>query len=460
METKSTFYACVRKPDPEVPEDRNPKQQAADTRAYFDHFVSGVEWGGITYDGNAGVPYFSRRCVIELELVLNPGDHLAFARFGDQFSDARDLDFALKHYAEKGVTVHFVDLRCNTGERRGRCVAAAASEFAKIDSNIRTQRMDEGRELTAMMGTRQRKKTGRIVPTGEWAREPLPEVPERSVLPKGKIFEYIRDADDWCMEPMADQQREAIEEYILQKLSEPEYANVQSQSGFTDVGLDAYLRSFGERPHGYRTLRFLSPGDHVVAYRADRVSSSIVDFVNLCYAIGEKGAYLHVVDENFSTADPMWRWALPVFGILRNIRTEHLSREARRRHIIAAHNNVLHSKAVPFGYKVVRMANYGKRVVPDKHHMAIIRLASHHYRQRGWGWAQIWRSIAETLKNRTHTQKKRNSGHPSGYRFILPNEKYRYRRDKSEKELRKAVVAYWEKEEKEKREQKWREQIA
>lgn len=77
------------------------------------------------------VPLRDRPKGSELDKILRRGDHVIFACLDRGFRDPVDCNTVVRVWRERGVTVHFGDLRVDTSTAMGECIMSVMATFAR-----------------------------------------------------------------------------------------------------------------------------------------------------------------------------------------------------------------------------------------------------------------------------------------------------------------------------------------
>lgn len=131
-------------------------------------------------------------------------------------------------------------------------------------------------------------------------------------------------------------------------------------------------------------LDFIRPGDTLVVLKLDRLGRSTRDVLNLVHELDERGAFLHVLEPDISTAGPMGKMMLTVLGMVAEMELQFI-RERQR-------DGIERAKAKGI-YR-------GRKPSIDKDH--VLRLKAEGVgpaeiaRRLGIGRASVYRTLAAT----------------------------------------------------------------
>lgn len=167
-----------------------------------------------------------------------------------------------------------------------------------------------------------------------------------------------------------DAQREACEAFIK---SQPGWKTVDARyddGGYTGANLD--------RPAFKRLLADIEAGkiDVVVCYKIDRVSRSLLDFLDLMRRFERQGTALVSITQNFSTADAMGRLVLHMLASFAEFERAMIAERTRDKISAARRKGKWTGGPTPYGYRLV-----GGKLTVDDREAEIVRVIFDGYRR-------------------------------------------------------------------------------
>jgi DNA invertase Pin-like site-specific DNA recombinase len=159
-----------------------------------------------------------------------------------------------------------------------------------------------------------------------------------------------------------DAQRDCCVSYIRQQPGWSLVTEKYDDGGFTGANTD--------RPAFQRLLADIDAGkvDVVVVYKLDRLSRSLVDFVNLMARFNAANVSFVSVTQNFSTADAMGRLTLNMLMTFAEFEREMIGERTRDKIAGARRKGLWTGGPRPLGYQVVN-----KRLVVDELEAVVVR---------------------------------------------------------------------------------------
>ncbi|MFO0898975.1 MAG: recombinase family protein [Pirellulales bacterium] len=118
-----------------------------------------------------------------LSAVLEPGDHVIFARLDRAFRNVRDALTTLEIWQRRGIGIHFLDPQVDLSTAHGRAFLQMSAVWAEFSSALHSERM---REVNAQARRQGRSLNGRGQYGWKWtsptATTPQPDYEERAVM--------------------------------------------------------------------------------------------------------------------------------------------------------------------------------------------------------------------------------------------------------------------------------------
>jgi putative DNA-invertase from lambdoid prophage Rac len=116
--------------------------QRETVEAYVRQHLAGVEYGGWLYDSavSGAEPLFSREQGGRLETLLEPGDHVVWAKLDRAFRSVVDGAATLAGLGKRGIFVHSLDLGLDTSTAVGRCICTVMLAFAELEREYASAR--------------------------------------------------------------------------------------------------------------------------------------------------------------------------------------------------------------------------------------------------------------------------------------------------------------------------------
>ncbi len=208
-----------------------------------------------------------------------------------------------------------------------------------------------------------------------------------------------------------DAQREAAESYI----GSQRFQGWQILPARYDDG--GFSGGNMERPALTKLLADIDAGkvDVIVVYRLDRLSRSLLDFMNMAEHFNDKGISFVSVTESFNTSDPTGRLFLGILITFAQYEREVIAERIRDK-VAAAKRRGKYCGGVPIlGYNIDRAA---KKLVVNREEAKLVRYAFQRYQQLGSA-KQLTKELNEqgyktksrvSKKGREHKGKKWNTG--------------------------------------------------
>jgi DNA invertase Pin-like site-specific DNA recombinase len=141
--------------------------QRSKVEPYIRQNLSEHEYGGWLYDSatSGARPLFQRPMGRKVDELLEPGDHLVWARLDRAFRSVIDGAATLADLGRRGVFVHSLDLGLDTSTAVGRCVCTVMLAFAELEREYAIARTRDALRTKRQAGL----PYGRHTPIG-WTR--------------------------------------------------------------------------------------------------------------------------------------------------------------------------------------------------------------------------------------------------------------------------------------------------
>jgi putative DNA-invertase from lambdoid prophage Rac len=112
---------------------------------YVGRALAEHEYGGWLYDQqtSGSKPMFERDQGRELWALVQPGDHIVWAKLDRAFRSVIDGATTMDMLAHKGVFVHSLDLGLDTSTPVGRCISTVMIAFAELEREYGRERTRE-----------------------------------------------------------------------------------------------------------------------------------------------------------------------------------------------------------------------------------------------------------------------------------------------------------------------------
>jgi putative DNA-invertase from lambdoid prophage Rac len=116
--------------------------QRETVETYIRQHLAGVEYGGWLYDSavSGAEPLFSREQGGRLGTLLEPGDHVVWAKLDRAFRSVVDGAATLAGLGKRGIFVHSLDLGLDTSTAVGRCICTVMLAFAELEREYASAR--------------------------------------------------------------------------------------------------------------------------------------------------------------------------------------------------------------------------------------------------------------------------------------------------------------------------------
>jgi hypothetical protein len=127
-------------------------------------------------------PFLTRPAGRRLSAVLEPGDHVIFARLDRAFRNVRDALTTIEIWHRRNIGIHFLDPQVDLSTAHGRAFLQMSAVWAEFSSALHSERM---REVNAQAKRQGRALNGRHqygwsqYPT---ATTPQPDYEERGIM--------------------------------------------------------------------------------------------------------------------------------------------------------------------------------------------------------------------------------------------------------------------------------------
>ncbi|MCC6644561.1 MAG: recombinase family protein [Polyangiaceae bacterium] len=159
-----------------------------------------------------------------------------------------------------------------------------------------------------------------------------------------------------------DAQRDACLSYVARQAGWTVVPERYDDGGFTGANTD--------RPAFQRLMNDVDAGaiDVIVVYKVDRLSRSLLDFVNTMERLAKAEAAFVSVTQNFSTADAMGRLTMRLLASFAEFEREMISERTRDKIVAARKKGHWTGGPVPLGYRLE-----GGKLVIDDAEAAIVR---------------------------------------------------------------------------------------
>lgn len=157
--------------------------QRAKVEGYIRQHLREHTYAGWMYDSaiSGSKPLFRRPMGERIDGLLEPGDHLVWARLDRAFRSVIDGAATLADLGRRGVFVHSLDLGLDTSTAVGRCVCTVMLAFAELEREYAIARTRDALRTKRQAGL----PYGRFTPIG-WSRHGrrrqgrfVPDVAER-----------------------------------------------------------------------------------------------------------------------------------------------------------------------------------------------------------------------------------------------------------------------------------------
>jgi DNA invertase Pin-like site-specific DNA recombinase len=141
--------------------------QRTKVEAYIRQHLPDHPYAGWLYDSavSGARPLFGREQGSQLDLLLEEGDHIVWARLDRAFRSVIDGASTLAELGRRGVFVHSLDLGLDTSTAVGRCVCTVMLAFAELEREYTVARTRDALRVKKRAGL----PYGRFTPIG-WKR--------------------------------------------------------------------------------------------------------------------------------------------------------------------------------------------------------------------------------------------------------------------------------------------------
>jgi len=152
--------------------------QKTKVEGYVHQHLAGHEYGGWLYDAatSGARPLFERPVGRLVNQLLQPGDHIVWARLDRAFRSVIDGAATIADLGRRGIFIHSLDLGLDTSTAVGRCVCTVMLAFAELEREYAAARTRDalrvkreaglpyGRHTPIGYSRQGSKRTGRFVP--------------------------------------------------------------------------------------------------------------------------------------------------------------------------------------------------------------------------------------------------------------------------------------------------------
>lgn len=120
--------------------------QRAKVEAHIKAQLSDHQYGGWLYDRavSGKKPLCEREEGRKLWVLLQPGDHVVWAKLDRAFRSVIDGASTMQLLSAKGVFIHSLDLGLDTSTAIGRCISTVLLAFAELERDYASQRTKDG----------------------------------------------------------------------------------------------------------------------------------------------------------------------------------------------------------------------------------------------------------------------------------------------------------------------------
>lgn len=98
--------------------------------------------------------FIDRKAGLALHKILQRGDHLVFAKLDRAFRDTEDALYMNRMWTDMGVTIHFLDLNCDTSTPFGEFMLSVLASCAKLERLKISERVTDGLRAAKLQGAR------------------------------------------------------------------------------------------------------------------------------------------------------------------------------------------------------------------------------------------------------------------------------------------------------------------
>lgn len=99
------------------------------------------------------IPFLSREAGQALDMVLEEGDHVVFAKIDRAFRSLRDFCVVIADWQERGIIIHAADGSCDMSTPHGIAMTQMMVTFAELDSRLKSVRIKEALARAAAAGS-------------------------------------------------------------------------------------------------------------------------------------------------------------------------------------------------------------------------------------------------------------------------------------------------------------------
>lgn len=120
--------------------------QRSKVEAHITAHLSEHDYGGWLYDRavSGKKPLCEREEGRKLWVLLQPGDHVVWAKLDRAFRSVVDGASTMQLLTAKGVFIHSLDLGLDTSTAIGRCISTVLLAFAELEREYASQRTKDG----------------------------------------------------------------------------------------------------------------------------------------------------------------------------------------------------------------------------------------------------------------------------------------------------------------------------
>jgi DNA invertase Pin-like site-specific DNA recombinase len=307
--------------------------------------------------------------------ALKPGDTIILAKQDRGFRSVADFSQFVKLCQKHRWNLVWLNPRIDLSTPNGRAMANFYALVAEWSSDMQGQRVKDA--LAA------KKATGK--PANGAVKERLnslpsdyrPSIRNPVVTPSiaGRVWIYLRCSHRTSVESGLglQAQQHACQQYVdvlLADRPELEFAGV-----VTDPAVSALKTPFPTRTHGGRLHRQLSPGDHIIVLRPDRVFCSIHDMSTTLFDWKARGITAHFAEDRIDLGTEYGELILTVlvsFAQMERQLTSSRCRDARA--VLVADGKFAGGNGPPPFWKLHKSGGV-KKLILDRKQLATFRLA-------------------------------------------------------------------------------------
>lgn len=321
------------------------------------------------------VPLAKRPAGKALLAALKTGDTIILAKQDRGFRSVADFSQFVKLCQKHRWKLVCLNPRIDLSTPNGRAMANFYALVAEWSSDMQGQRIKDA--LAA------KKATGK--PANGAVKEKLSSLPsdyrplvrDRLVTPAipGRVWIYLRCSHRTSVESGLGlkAQQDACQQYVgvlLADRSELEFAEI-----VTDPAVSALKTPFPARSHGGRLHRELSPGDHIVVLRPDRVFCSIHDMSTTLFNWKARSITTHFAEDRIDLSTEYGELILTVLVSFAQMERElSSSRNRETRVVLVAEGKYAGGNGPPPFWRLHKSGGV-KKLVLDRRQLATFRLA-------------------------------------------------------------------------------------